>query len=134
MEEINGKTGMTHAEARQFVRDHFEALINQRNLVSGRANLAADFVDHGADAPPGLPPGPVGAIDYVSAAHKRFPDLHVEIEDMIAEDDKVVVRNLWTGTEAESGRKLEIRGIVIWRIAGRKLAERWAYIGTPRQT
>ena len=91
-------------------------------------NFAVDFVDHGADVPPGTPPGPAGAIQYVSGALKRFPDLRVQIEDMIAEDDKVVVRNQWTATDSQSGKRLAFRGIVIWRIAGRKIVERWAYL------
>jgi len=33
----------------------------------------------------------------------------------------VVVRNRWTGTEAASGTKYEFSGIVIWRIAHRRL-------------
>jgi ketosteroid isomerase-like protein len=52
----------------------------------------------------------------------------VKIEDIIAEDDKVVVRNHWTATDSQTGKKLEFRGIVIWRIANRKIVERWAYL------
>jgi predicted ester cyclase len=78
-----------------------------------------------------MPPGPAGAIEYVGGALKRFPDLRVQIEDMIAEDDKVAVHNHWTATDAQSGKKLTFRGIVIWRIAHRKIAERWAYLETP---
>jgi predicted ester cyclase len=55
----------------------------------------------------------------------------VQIEDMIAEDDKVVVRNHWTATDSQTGKKLEFRGIVIWRIAARQIAERWAYLEAP---
>ena len=47
---------------------------------------------------------------------------------MIAEDDKVVVRNHWTATDTQSEKRLEFRGIVIWRIANRKIVERWAYL------
>ena len=79
----------------------------------GNLDFAADSVDHGADVPAGMPPGPAGAIQYVSGALKRFPDLHVQIEDMIAEDDKVVVRNHWTATDSQTAKKLEFRGIVI---------------------
>jgi predicted ester cyclase len=67
----------------------------------------------------------------VSGALKRFPDLHVQIEDLIAEDDKVVVRNHWTATDTQSAKRLEFRGIVIWRIANRKIVERWAYLEPP---
>jgi predicted ester cyclase len=88
-------------------------------------------MDHGADVPPGTPPGPAGAKQYVGGAYKRFPDIHVEIEDLIAEDDKVVVRNRWTGTDSTTSQKIEFSGIVIWRIAHRQLIERWAYLQPP---
>ena len=129
MEAVNSKTGMTHTEAREFIRNHFEEFVNKKNVEIGNVNFAANFVDHGADVPPGMPPGPAGAIAYVGGALKRFPDLHVQIEDMIAEDDKVVVRNHWTATDSQQGgKKLEFRGIVIWRIANRKIVERWVYL------
>ena len=131
MEPTNAKTGMTHSEAREFIRNHFEEFVNKKNMQIGNINLAVNFVDHGADVPPGMSPGPEGAIQYVSGALKKFPDLYVQIEDMIAEDDKVVVRNHWTATDGETGKKVEFRGIVIWRIAKRKIVERWAYLEAP---
>lgn len=131
-ESVNAKTGMTHTEAKEFVRRHFEEFVNRKNLNIGNVNFAAEFADHGADVPPRTPPGPAGAIQYVGGAYKKFPDIHVEILDVIAEDDKVVVRNHWTGTEATTGKKIEFSGIVIWRIAHRQLVERWAYL-TPLQ-
>jgi predicted ester cyclase len=131
MTAVNLKTGMTREEARNFIRNHFEEFINKKNVQIGKENFAANFVDHGADVPPGSPPGADGAIQYVSSALKRFPDLHVHIDDMIAEDDKVVVRNLWTATDSHNGKKLEFRGIVIWRIEDRKIVERWAYLEAP---
>ena len=128
----NPKTDMTLTEMKEFIRNHFEEFVNRKNLHIGEANLAPDFVDHGSDVPPGLPRGPAGAIQYVGAALKKIPDLRVSIEDEIAEDDKVVVRNHWTGTDAASGQRLEFSGIVIWRIAHRQIVERWAYLESPR--
>lgn len=127
----NPKTGMTHTDMREFILNHFEEFVNRKNLRIGEVNFAPGFEDHGADVPPGMPPGPAGAIRYVGAALKKVPDLHVDIEDMIAEDDKVVVRNHWTGTDAASNQRLEFSGIVIWRIANRQIVERWAYLETP---
>jgi predicted SnoaL-like aldol condensation-catalyzing enzyme len=133
VDPINPKTRMTQAEAREFIRNHFEEFVNRKNVEVGNVNFAPNFVDHGADVPPGMPPGPAGAIQYVAAALKKFPDLHVQIEDMIAEDDKVVVRNHWTATDPSSGKKLEFRGIVIWRIANKQIHERWAYLEPPHE-
>src|SRR6266436_4050151 len=127
----NPKTDMTHAEMKEFIRNHFEEFVNRKNLRIGEVNFAPGFVDHGADVPPGLPPGPAGAIQYVGAALKKVPDMRVSIEDLIAEDDKVVVRNHWTGTDAASKQRLEFSGIVIWRIANRQVVERWAYLESP---
>lgn len=53
----------------------------------------------------------------MGGALKRFPDMHVTVEDVIAEGDKVVVRNTWQGTDRDSGKKLRFGGIVIWRVA-----------------
>jgi predicted SnoaL-like aldol condensation-catalyzing enzyme len=127
----NLKTGMTHREMKEFIRNHFEEFVNRKNLRIGEVNFAPEFVDHGADVPPGMASGPAGAIQYVAAALKKVPDLRVAIEDMIAEDDKVVVRNRWTGTDDASKQRLEFSGIVIWRIANRRIVERWAYLEAP---
>jgi predicted SnoaL-like aldol condensation-catalyzing enzyme len=131
LQEKNPKTGMTHREMKEFVRSHFEEFVNRKNVRIGEVNFAPEFVDHGTDVPAGMPPGPEGAMRYVGAALAKVPDLYVTIEDMIAEDDKVVVRNHWVGTNAATQQRLEFRGIVIWRIANRQLVERWAYLETP---
>jgi predicted SnoaL-like aldol condensation-catalyzing enzyme len=131
-EIVNPKTGMTFIEMKDFVRNHFEEFVNRKNLDIGDVNFAPEFEDHGADVPSGTPPGPAGAKAYVSGAYRKFPDIHVDILDLIAEDDRVVVRNHWTGTEVSSGTKYEFSGIVIWRIAHRQLAERWAYLAPPQ--
>ena len=130
-ESVNPKTQMTHTEMKRFVRDHFEEFINRKNLDIADINFAPEFVEHGTDLPPGCPPNRAGTKQYVAGSHKKFPDLHVEILDMIAEGDRVVVHNHWTGTEAASGVKYELSGIVIWRIAHRQFVERWAYLSPP---
>jgi predicted SnoaL-like aldol condensation-catalyzing enzyme len=123
---------MTTEEMKRFVRNHFEQFVNRKNIAIGDVNFAREFVDHGADVPPGLPPGPEGANQYVDGALKRVPDMRVTIDDIIAEGDRVVVRNTWTGTDRETGRKIRFSGIVIWRIEARKLVERWAYLEPPK--
>lgn len=127
-------SGMTPEEMKGFIRHHSEEFVNKQNLAIGRMNFAPEFVDHGADVPPGTPPGPEGAIQYVGSALKKFPDLKVTIEDIVAENDKVVVRNVWRATDPGSGKRLQFGGIVIWRIAGRRIVERWAYLESPKAT
>ena len=134
-ETVNPKTGLTLQQMKEFIRIHFEQFVNQKNLDIADVNFAAEFIDHGADVPPGTAPGPApgpaGAKQYVGGAYKRFPDIRVQIEDWIAEGDCVVVRNHWTGTDANTNQRIAFRGIVIWRIADRKIVERWAYLEKP---
>ena len=133
MSSNNLITGMSTEEMKTFVRNHFEQFVNRKNLDIAYVNFADGFVDHGADLPPGTPPGPAGARQYVGSALKKFPDMAVTIEDIIAEGDRVVVRNIWQATDPGSGRKIQFGGIVIWRIAGGQLAERWAYLESPKE-
>jgi predicted ester cyclase len=100
-------------------------------VAIGKFNFASEFVDHGANVPPGTPPGSSGAMQYVPGALKKFPDLQTRIEEIIPENDRVVVRNRSTATSSQTGKALEFRGIVIWRIAARQLAERWAFLEPP---
>ena len=132
MTPANTPSGMTIEEMKNFVRQHFEDFVNRRKLEVADINFAPDFVDRGADVPPGTPPGPQGAKQYVGSALDRFPDMHVTIEDIIAEHDKVVVRNTWIGTDRTSGKHIRFSGIVIWRMQDGKLAERWAYLESPK--
>lgn len=131
IETTNPVTGFTHSEMKAFVRDHFEEFMNLRNLSIGDVNFAPGFIDHGADLPAGTPAGPAGPKAHMGATLKKFPDIHVTIQDLLAEGDKVVVRNTWTATDLETGTKLQMDGIVIWRIAHRQLMERWAYMEKP---
>ena len=122
---------MDSQEAKAFVRRHFQDFVNRQDLSAADRNFSADYREHGTDVPPGLPLGPEGPKRYLAAAFQRFPDIHVTVEDIIAEGDRVVVRNTWRATDRETGQKIEFGGIVIWRIAEGRLTERWAYLQAP---
>ena len=122
---------MSIEENKAFVRRHFEEFVNQKNLDVADRNFSNDYREHGTDAPAGADPGPNGPKTYLAAAFKRYPELRVTIEDIVAEGDKVVVRNRWQATEAETGEAIEFTGVVIWRIVSGKLTERWAYLQAP---
>jgi predicted ester cyclase len=66
-------------------------------------------------------------------AYERWPDLHVEVRDILAEGDKVMVRNQWTATEKATGKRIEFHGFVLWRFASGKIVERWATITPPTE-
>ena len=62
-----------------------------------------------------------------------MPDLHITIENMIAEGDRVICRNRWNGTHAQTGKAMEFHGFVEWRFEGDKIAERWAAVTPPAE-
>ncbi len=93
--------------------------------------LAPDFVSH--STPPDLPPGPEGIKQWVAGCHRAFPDLYSIVEDLIAENDKVVERYRSGGTHLgdlfgipPTGRHETTTGINIFRIADGKIVEYWS--------
>jgi predicted SnoaL-like aldol condensation-catalyzing enzyme len=122
---------MSINENKEFICNHFEEFVNRKNLEIADRNFAPEYQEHGSDAPAEYPPGPEGPKRYLADAFRRFPDIQVTIEDIIAEGDKVVVRNTWRATDKTKGERIEFGGIVIWRIAHGQLVERWAYLQAP---
>jgi steroid delta-isomerase-like uncharacterized protein len=110
------------------VQEGFQRLMNQGELALADDLVSADFLNH--DAPPGAPRGPAGLRQMVTMLRAAFPDLHQEIEEMIAEDDRVVVRTTMRGTHAgpfmgipQTGRPFEQQQIHIFRFADGKTVE-----------
>jgi hypothetical protein len=62
------------------------------------------------------------------------PTWHLDIDEMVAEGDKVVCRNRWHGTSAQTGKRMEFHGFVAWRFEGDRIAERWATVTAPAET
>jgi predicted ester cyclase len=122
-------TKLTLDQMKEFVREHFEDFVNQRKAAVIRKNMTADFYDH--DGPGGKPTGVDADEQMMIAMYKSMPDLHVTIEEMVAEGDKVMCRNVWRFTDTASGQKMQFRGFVLWRFEEEKIAERWATVTSP---
>ena len=121
---------MTPDAMKSYVQRHFQEFVNAKNVDISDETVAEDFLDH--DGPGGQPTDRKGAKAMMRAWQERCPDLHVTIEDMIAEGDKVVCRNVWRMTDPHSGKELQLKGIVIWRFSKGKLVERWASVEAVR--
>jgi predicted ester cyclase len=122
--------GLSLDEMKTFVRNHFEDFVNRKKSEVALVNFSEDFLDH--DEPGGVAVGAQAAKTMMEGAYQKWPDLHVTVEDILAEGDKVMVRNRWQATEKETGRKIEFHGFVLWRFARRKIVERWATITPPK--
>ena len=116
---------------KEFVRNHFEDFVNRRNANVIRKNMTPDFYDH--DGPGGRPTGVDGDEQMMLAMYKSMPDVRITIEDMIAEGDKVVCRNIWRWIDPTSDKKMQFHGFVLWRFRENKISERWATVTAPAE-
>lgn len=116
---------------KQLVARFYQEIYQQWQMGKVDAYLSADFVSH--DWPAGMV-GPEGFKAYYEVFRTAVPDAHYEVLDLVAEDDRVVVRWQMTGTHAgefpgidiqPTGRPITLNGVAIYRIENNLMAERW---------
>jgi steroid delta-isomerase-like uncharacterized protein len=107
---------------------------------SGDAELISEMIDEIVE--PGVKNHtPVEATgtqvlkELFARLHRAFPDLHVTVEDMIEEGDKVVGRNTLTGTHQgeymglpATGKSVTYNEIIIFRFVNGRIAETWGVV------
>jgi predicted ester cyclase len=120
-------------------RRFIQKMFNEGELSLIREFMSPDVVNHEVadslgDAQPLQAQNIEWAADLIYLYRHAFPDLLVEIQDQIAEGDRVVTRLRVRGTHknalmaiAASGRKIDIAGIRIDRMAGGMIVECWSH-------
>ena len=80
----------------------------------------------------GVVVGPAGPKRNIRNRLVGFPDLKSAAEQLITVEDKVILRLQWSGTHtgpylgvAPTGRRVEVRGMTMWRFADGKVVEDW---------
>src|SRR2546423_29657 len=85
------------ADLRELRRQFDNDVVNAHTIEALDRWLAPDFVDH--VEMPGMPPG----IEGVKARHQMLftamPDIHIEIEDVLADGDRTAARFRITATD-----------------------------------
>ncbi len=111
-------------------RRWYEEVWNQGNVASYEELASPDLVAHGT--PPGITPDFEGIKQAISIHRTGYPDMHFEIEDQLAEGDKVATRSTLTGTHRgewvgipPTGKRVSIEVITIQRWWGGKMVEAW---------
>ena len=120
----------THENIAVF-RHLVEELVNRGNVAIVDDLMTPDFVEH-EELPPGFSPDAEGVKAFFSLLHTAFPDLQADIEETVAQDDKVVFRMTWHGTQTgpflgmpSSGQRVTFEVFDMARVAGGKIAEHW---------
>lgn len=123
---------MSSDECKEVVLRWF-AELDRGNLDIVEELIAEDYVDHNP-ALPNLPSGREGVRQYVRILKTAFPDAIHVIDDVIAEDNKVMTRVTARGTflgacigYEPTGKVVEISGIAVHRVENGRLIEHWAH-------
>jgi predicted ester cyclase len=121
----------TPQELKRLARRALEEIYAQENLELADELVHPDFQDH-EPAHPERPDGPEGVKETVKSLHSTFRDLRFDVEEEIAEGDKVVQLVVMSGRHAgplmghkPTGKKFAVRHIYIWRIADDKIVDHW---------
>lgn len=121
---------MSAQENKARLRQGMERVMNEKDYSAVDEMFSPNYVNHTFPAPA---PGPEGFKQVVGMFHAAFPDLRVEVEDMVAESDTVASRGRMIGTQTgqfmgipATGKPVNITYIDFWRFDGRgKAIENW---------
>jgi steroid delta-isomerase-like uncharacterized protein len=115
-------------ENKALVRRHLEEAVNLGRPEVWVDIMAEDFLLHH----PLVEPGRSSYAAALGLLRAGFPDLNVEVLDLLAENDRVMVRYIERGTHTgdfvglpPTGRTYEKHGFALYRIAKGQLAECW---------
>jgi predicted ester cyclase len=104
--------------------------INTGNLDILDEVISPTVVDH--DPAPDQAPGPEGSKGFFTTLRAGFPDLQVEVEHLVTDDQNVAFAYRISGTHqgefqgvAPTGRRIDARGMQISRFEDGKIVERW---------
>lgn len=112
------------------LRRVFKEVWHKGNLKVLDKIVAPDVIIH--TAPPGAPPTLEGVKQMTAAILNAFSERQANLEDLIAEGDKVVER--WSFSGQHTGefmglppthKQVTFSGISIMRIVGAKVVEEW---------
>ena len=118
------------AANKELLRRFYKDVYVDWDMSLADAVVSPRFTSH--DWPADGPTGPRAFREYYAAIRAAVPDARYEVDDLIAEGDKVVVRWRLLGTHegsfqgiAPTGRAIALKGIAIYRVDRGKLMERW---------
>ena len=122
-------------EQNRAISRHFaEELFNQGKLSVADELIASDAIDHNE------PPGTNCREHFKNVARMlrgAFPDLHMQVEDLVAEGDRVALRITISGTHngpapfagiPPSGKSFKIQQMRFARFANGQMTDSWAVI------
>jgi steroid delta-isomerase-like uncharacterized protein len=122
------------AQNKTVMRRIYEEVWNQGNFDVLDEVVSPNYIGH-LPTPPNAPTGREGLRWLIQTYRNAFPDIHVQLEDQFAEDDKVMSRITIRGTHQgqfmhipPTGNEVSLQAIVVTRFENGQNAEGWAAI------
>jgi predicted ester cyclase len=122
---------MSVEQNKALVRQMVEEVFNHGNVSRADEFLAPHFIER-EELPPGIPRDREGVKLLTTMLRSAFPDFKATIDDIVAEGDKVVIRQTWSGSHkgefmgiSPTGRSVSFGVIDIIRIADGRCVEHW---------
>lgn len=125
----------TAQDTKTIVLRFFEEAINGHDIPALDRFCSDSYIWHGAEDESEELPEVRGLTEFkklVQAFLDAFPDFHTDIRDVVADEDRVVVRYVEGGTHAgdfigvkASHKHVLWPGIGIFRVEDGKIAEEW---------
>jgi steroid delta-isomerase-like uncharacterized protein len=121
-----------YEENKKLGRRWFEEVWNTGRDGAIDELLSPEGVGFGLGEPGTEVQGPEQLKPFVRNLRDAFPDLHIAVQDMVAEGDKVAIRFRVTGTHQGNGlgfpatnRPIDVTGMTIIQFANGKLLHGW---------
>jgi steroid delta-isomerase-like uncharacterized protein len=122
-------------ETKQIIQRFYDEVINGKKLDVIDELVGPEFVEH--EEMPGLPAGREGVKQFFVMIESGFPGFRMDVEDVIVEEDKGVVRSTLRGTHIgefmgipATGNSVSVTVIDIIRVSGGRVAEHWGATDT----
>ena len=122
---------MTSTENKTVARRVLEEVFPANDVEALRDVVSDEFVNH--EAPEGTPPGLGSITMFMHLLNQAFSEQRWEIHDVLAEDEKVVIRCTHSGVHTgdyfglpATGRRFAYKQMHIIRVVDGKGVEHWA--------
>ena len=127
---------MSEQETNKELTSRFlEGVFNQHDLSVFDELIAVDFVEHEEVPVPGITPDKAGSRQGFALMFEAFPDMHIEVENMVANGDRVAIRSTFTGTHQgemmgipATGKQVRVGAMDIVRLRDGKTTDHWGVL------
>lgn len=118
------------SEANKGVVGRFYDAFNRHDLAALDEIVADAYVDHNPG--PGQAPGREGLKQVFSLFQAAFPDLHIVVDNLVAEGERVISRQTASGTHSgeflgllPTGKHVKFIAMDEHRVANGRIVETW---------